>query len=69
MLKHIARQEFFLIGGCSRKVFFFIFDCSTRAEKKKEAAYLSVVYFTNHSVAYVVRGRVGMDDTHLIRSN
>ena len=66
MLKNIARQQLFLIGGCSRK-FFFLF--SMRAEKKNEATYFSVVYFTNHSVAYVVGGRVGMDDTHLIRSN
>ena len=40
-----------------------------RAERKNEAAYFTVVYFTNHSVAYVVGGQVGMDDTHLIRSN
>ena len=55
----------FLIGGCSRKLFFF----SMRAEKKNEAAYFTVVYFTNHPVAYVVGGRVGMDDSRLIRSN
>ena len=48
---------------------FFIFDFSLRAEKENEAAVFSVVYFTNHSVTYVVGGRVGMDDTHLIRSN
>ena len=40
-----------------------------RAEKQNEAAYFIVVYFTNHPVAYVVGGRVGIDDSRLIRSN
>ena len=48
---------------------FFVFDFSLRAEKYNEATTFSVVYFTNHSVAYVVGGRVGMDDTHLTRSH
>ena len=38
-------------------------------KKDREAAAYSVAYFTNHTVAYVVGGRVEMNETHLTRSN
>ena len=40
-----------------------------RAEKKNEAAYFTVVYFTNHPVTYVLGGQVGIDDSRLIPSS